>query len=241
MAVYSPRGLHGQTVREMARRILSGELAERQTIDVASLEVELDVSRTALREAFKVLAAKGLVDARQKRGTFVRPRSDWNLLDGDLIRWQFDDRSDDTFLDNVHEVREVVEPAGARIAARRRTKADIAALEAALDGMVAAAGVPADEVRADLAFHRALLAATHNELLERMEVVIETGLAVRDRLVHGAKPDDNPVPAHRAVFEGVRDKDPERAEQAMRALLEKARTDLDSTRRGRRRRSRGVS
>ena len=146
MAVYSPRGLRGQTVREMARRILSGELAERQTIDVASLEVELDVSRTALREAFKVLAAKGLVDARQKRGTFVRPRSDWNLLDGDLIRWQFDDRSDDTFLDNVHEVREVVEPAGARIAARRRTKADIAALEAALDGMVAAAGVPAEEV-----------------------------------------------------------------------------------------------
>jgi GntR family transcriptional regulator, galactonate operon transcriptional repressor len=238
VAVYSPRGLHGQTVREMARRILSGELAERQIIDLAGLEAELDVSRTALREAFKVLAAKGLVDARQKRGTFVRPRADWNLLDGDLIRWQFDDRNDDTFLDNVHEVREVVEPAGARFAARRRTNDDLTALEEALAAMTAADGVPAEQVRADLAFHRALLAATHNELLERMEVVIETGLAVRDRLVHGAKPDDDPVPAHRAVFEAVCDQDPGRAEQAMRALLEKARTDLDSTRRGRRPRAR---
>jgi GntR family transcriptional regulator, galactonate operon transcriptional repressor len=235
VAVYTQRGLHGQTVREVARRILSGELAEGQTIDLARLEAELDVSRTALREALKVLAAKGLVDARQKRGTFVRPRSDWNLLDVDVIRWQFADRSDDGFLDNLHEVREVVEPAGARFAATRRTRADIKALEAALEEMVAAVGVPDQEVGADLAFHRALLAATHNELLVRMEVVIETGLAARDRLVHGAKPDDDPVPAHKAVLEAVRDKNPDAAEQAMRALLEKARADLDFTRRRRRR------
>ena len=239
MAVYTQRGLHGQTVREVARRILSGELAEGQTIDLARLEAELDVSRTALREALKVLAAKGLVDARQKRGTFVRPRADWNLLDVDVIRWQFADRRDYGFLDNLHEVREVVEPAGARFAATRRTGADIKALEAALEEMVAAVGVPGQEVGADLAFHRALLAATHNELLSRMEVLIETGLAARDRLVHGAKPDDDPVPAHKAVLEAVRDKNPDAAERAMRALLEKARSDLDSTRRSRRRGARG--
>ncbi|MEQ7009921.1 FadR/GntR family transcriptional regulator [Actinopolymorpha sp. B17G11] len=232
MAVYSRRGLHGQTVREMARRILSGELAEGETIDLAALETELEVSRTVLREALKVLAAKGLVDARQKRGTFVRPRSDWNLLDGDMIRWQYADRGDDAFLDNLHEVREVVEPAGARLAAVRRTEDDLAALDAALDEMAAAVGVPAEEVRADLAFHRALLTATHNELLLRMEVVIEAGLATRDELVHEAKPADDPVPAHRAVAEAVRDGDPDAAEKAVRALLEKARQDLDSTRLG---------
>lgn len=237
MAVYSRRGLHGQTVRELARRILSGELSEGQTIDLAALETELDVSRTVLREALKVLAAKGLVDARQKRGTFVRPRSDWNLLDGDVIRWQFADRTDDAFLDNLHEVREVVEPAGARLAALRRTDADIAALQETLDAMAIAVGKPVDEVAADLRFHRALLSATHNELLVRMEVVIETGLATRDRLVHGSNPRDDPVPAHRAVFEAVRDGDPDRAERAMRALLEKARRDLDTTRRGRRARA----
>jgi GntR family transcriptional regulator, galactonate operon transcriptional repressor len=237
VAVYSRRGLHGQTVREMARRILSGELAEGETIDLAALETELEVSRTVLREALKVLAAKGLVDARQKRGTFVRPRSDWNLLDGDVIRWQFADRGDDSFLDNLHEVREVVEPAGARLAAVRRTDEDVAALETALDEMAAAVGVPSEEVRADLAFHRALLTATHNELLLRMEVVIEAGLAARDELVHVAKPADDPVPAHRAVADAVRDADPDAAEKAVRALLDKARHDLDSTRPGRQGRS----
>jgi GntR family galactonate operon transcriptional repressor len=230
VAIYSKRGVHGQTVRELARRILVGEYPEGATIDVASLERDLDVSRTALREALKVLAAKGLVDARQKRGTFVRDRADWNLLDADIIRWQFAERSDDGFLDNLHEVRRIVEPAGARLAAERRTDDDVKILEAALDTMAAADGDPVDAVDADLAFHRALLAATHNELLMRMEVLLETGLATRDRLVHGADPHDDPVPSHRAVLDAISGQDPDGAETAVHALLDKALADLQKTR-----------
>jgi sugar/nucleoside kinase (ribokinase family) len=63
------------------------------------------------------------VDARQKRGTFVRPRSDWNLLDGDVIRWQFAEGADPRLLDKLHEVRSIIEPAGARLAAHRATDA----------------------------------------------------------------------------------------------------------------------
>ncbi|MEO3747504.1 GntR family transcriptional regulator [Plantactinospora sp. B5E13] len=87
MAQYARRGVHGQTVEVIARRILAGEIAEGDTLNLTALQGELDVSLTALREALKVLSAKGIVDARQKRGTFVRPRADWNLLDGDIIRW----------------------------------------------------------------------------------------------------------------------------------------------------------
>jgi GntR family transcriptional regulator, galactonate operon transcriptional repressor len=235
VAIYSKRGVHGQTVREVARRILGGEYPEGATIDVVSLERDLDVSRTALREALKVLAAKGLVDARQKRGTFVRSRSDWNLLDADIIRWQFAERSDDGFLDNLHEVRRIVEPAGARLAAQRRTEDDLTTLEAALGTMAAADGHPAEAVDADLAFHRALLASTHNELLVRMEVLLETGLASRDRLVHGADPHDDPVPSHRAVLDAIRDQDPDAAEAAVHALLDKSLADLQKTRRRARR------
>jgi GntR family transcriptional regulator, galactonate operon transcriptional repressor len=230
VAIYSKRGVHGQTVREVARRILTGEYAEDATIDVADLERDLDVSRTALREALKVLAAKGLVDARQKRGTFVRSRADWNLLDADVIRWQFAERSDDRFLDNLHEVRRIVEPAGARLAAERRTDDDLDTLAAALDTMAAADGDPGQAVDADLAFHRALLAATHNELLTRMEVLLETGLATRDRLVHGADPHDDPVPSHRAVLDAIREQDPAAAETAVHALLDKALADQQKTR-----------
>lgn len=231
MPAYSERGVHGQTVARIAQRILAGDPAERETIDVAALQAEFDVSLTVVREALKVLAAKGLVDARQRRGTFVRPRADWNLLDGDVIRWQFSGRTDSKFLENLHEVRGIVEPAGARFAAERRTDADLSALDDALTAMTESAGDPAAMVSADLAFHRALLAATHNELLERMEVVVETGLAERDRLVHGAGHDD-PVPSHRLVLDAIKAGDPDAAERAMRNLLDKARRDLERVSRG---------
>jgi GntR family transcriptional regulator, galactonate operon transcriptional repressor len=230
---YARRGVHGQTVEVIARRILAGEIAEGATMNLAALQQELDVSLTALREALKVLSAKGIVDARQKRGTFVRPRADWHLLDGDVIRWQLAEGAGQRLLDQLHEVRTIVEPAAARFAAVRATEADLAALDAAL-GEMSAATEPVAAVRADLGFHRALLAATHNELLERMEVVMETGLAERDRLVHGVAPEDDPVPSHRAVVEAIRRNDAGGAEQAMRDLLDKAVQDVQKVRRQRR-------
>ncbi|MEO3747505.1 FCD domain-containing protein [Plantactinospora sp. B5E13] len=130
----------------------------------------------------------------------------------------------------MHEVRTIVEPAAARLAAVRATTDDLAALDAALAEM-AAATEPVAAVGADLSFHRALLAATHNELLERMEVVMETGLAERDRLVHGVDRDDDPVPSHRAVVEAIRRTDAGAAEQAMRDLLDKAVRDVQKVRR----------
>ncbi|MFF4136459.1 FadR/GntR family transcriptional regulator [Streptomyces mirabilis] len=230
MTPYARRGVHGQTVETLARRVLSGEIPEGATLDMAALQSELDVSLTALRESLKVLAAKGMVDARQKRGTFVRPRSDWNLLDADVLRWQFSESdgtgADPALLRNLGEVRGIIEPAAVRLAAARRTDADLEALEAALTSMSREGGA-SDAVEADLAFHRALLAATHNELLERMEMVIESGLAQRDRLVHSAPHSEDPVPSHRAVLDAVRARDPDGAEHAMRALLDQATRDLD--------------
>ncbi|MEO3926590.1 FCD domain-containing protein [Micromonosporaceae bacterium B7E4] len=232
MAQYARRGVHGQTVEVIARRILAGEIAEGATLNLAALQQELDVSLTALREALKVLTAKGIVDARQKRGTFVRPRADWHLLDGDVIRWQFAEGAGQHLLDQLHEVRTIVEPAAARLAADRATAADLAALDEALAEMSAATD-PVTAVRADLGFHRALLAATHNELVQRMEVVMETGLAERDRLVHGVAPEDDPVPSHRAVVDAIRRTDATGAEQAMRDLLDKAIRDVQKVRRHR--------
>jgi GntR family galactonate operon transcriptional repressor len=229
------RGAHGQIVHLMARRILTGQLAEGHTINVSSLQAELGVSLTAVREALKVLTAKGMVDARQKRGTFVRPRSDWHLLDRDVIRWQFDtpggEGPDPQLLEELHEVRGIIEPAAARLAAERASQEDLDALDAALEAM-ATAPDPLAAVDADLAFHRTLLGATNNELLTKMEVFMETGLADRDRLVHLAKPSDDPVPSHRKVVEKIRARDPRGAERAMQRLLDKARRDLSEVRGG---------
>ena len=232
MASYSGRGLHGQTVEAVAHMIFVGEFREEANIDVAALQARLGVSSTALREALKVLAAKGLISARPKRGTFVRPRSDWNLLDGDVIRWKFAAGPDDAFLRDLHEMRSIIEPNVAGLAALRRDPSHIAALEGALDRMDRAKGDVTAATAADLEFHRALLMASGNELLVRMDVVMGAGLASRDALVHGAVGGADAIPSHRAVLEAVRAGDDDAAETAMRALLLQAWHDLDRVRGG---------
>jgi len=226
MRQYVARGVHGQTVEVLAQRILDGRIPEGATLDLTALQAEFDVSLTVLREALRVLAAKGLVDARPKRGTFVRPREAWSLLDGDVLRWQFARKQRPGLFDDLHELRAIVEPGAASLAAARATDEDIAALDAAIDEMAAAGADPAAAVDADLAFHRALLAATHNELIQRMEVLIETGLAERDRMVHGAAGPGDPVPSHRAVVEAIRRHNPTLAARAMGKLLDQAIEDV---------------
>src|SRR6266568_757326 len=152
------RGLHGQTVETIGSRIVRGRYAPGSSLPPEELEQEFGISKTVLREALRVLAAKGLVDARQKRGTVVSPRSSWSLLDADLLRWQGGE-PDAAFLDNLAEVRGIVEPAGARLAASRRDDDDLDAMRAALQAMTEAGTDAAAVVEADLAFHRALLDA----------------------------------------------------------------------------------
>lgn len=238
MAPYSSRGVHGQVVHTLGARIVSRSLPPGATLDVPALQAELDVSLTVLREALKVLAGKGLVDARQKRGTFVRERAHWNLLDADVIRWRCESGDAGPLLRDLADVRSVVEPAAARRAAEHRTDTDLAALGTALDAMARArdGGGPDDSggpggsssaaaAEADTAFHRALLAATGNELLARMELLLVPGLWERDRLVHSHATAGDPLPSHRAVADAVRERDPGRAEQAMRELLAQADRD----------------
>ncbi|MGW3992940.1 FadR/GntR family transcriptional regulator [Amycolatopsis sp. NPDC004772] len=233
MTEHRPRGLHGQTVEALASRILSDEWGEGTVLDLPALREELDISLTALREALKVLAAKGMIDARQKRGTFVQPREKWNMLDADVMRWQTAAADDPGLLDELTEVRAVVEPAAARIAAGRASEEDLEALRDALADMAAAGDDPEASVQADLAFHRRLMAATHNNFLVRMERIIAIGLAERDKLVHGSPAAEDPVPNHRKVFDAIVAGDPAAAEQAMLALVTKAQDDLAKAQRTR--------
>jgi DNA-binding FadR family transcriptional regulator len=222
------RGLNGQVVQTIGRRIASGFYEPGGTLNLDALGEELDVSRTVVREALKVLTAKGMVDARPKRGTFVRPRDEWSLLDPDLLRWQFEGRQDSSFFTKLTEFRAIVEPAGARLATFRRTDGDLVELELALEAMQAARRDADALTAADLRFHCALLAAAHNEFLDQMQVVIETGLYARDALVyHAAGGWSDPLPVHVAVLEAVRNRDAAGAEAAVLTLLDLSVRDLE--------------
>ncbi|AAZ55820.1 FadR/GntR family transcriptional regulator [Thermobifida fusca] len=223
---YPGRGVHGRVVELLGERVASGMIREGDTLDLRSLSAELGVSMSVVRESVRVLAAKGLVDSRQKRGTFVRPRTEWNLLDADVVRWRA--RGGDTarLMADLAELRALIEPAAARFAAQRRTENQLADLDQALDCMDRTRGDPRAHALADLEFHRCLLAASGNELLSRMDLLVAPGLVERDILVHSADPKADPVPAHRAVVDAVRARNPDAAEQAMRALLAAADADL---------------
>src|SRR6516164_5559747 len=97
---YPELSLHGRIVHAIGRRIVSGDL---RPGDLLPSEPDLGASRTVVREAVKVLAAKGLVESRPKTGTRVRPREAWNLLDPDVLAWHQGDIVDEALLRKLTE------------------------------------------------------------------------------------------------------------------------------------------
>lgn len=177
------RGLHRDLVDALGRRIVGGDPAPGQSFpNEADLGVELDVSRTALREAIKVLAAKGLVDVRPKTGTRVLPRSHWNLIDPDVMHWRFEDGTSEWLLRELTEVRMIVEPAAARLAAIRRTEDDLERIEEQLQAMLCAGNDAEAFIEADVEFHSAIVRGAHNELLTQMAGTIHEALVSSRRV-----------------------------------------------------------
>lgn len=226
MVRYPNRNLHGHVLDILGRRIVSGELPPGALIDTDQLERDLTVSRTVIREVIKVLTSKGLVGARTRYGTFVRPRADWNLLDSDVMFWRDHGRPDAQLFQDLVEVRQAIEPVGARLAASRHTEEDIRELEEALAELASPRGADVDRhIAADVRFHRAILTASKNELLARLEVVLEPALRARDRAALEAPGAGDYVALHAAVLDAIRSRDAEAAARAMTELLTSAAAD----------------
>ena len=170
------RGLHRVVVDELGLRIVGGDLGPGQTLPTeADLSAALGVSRTVVREAIKVLAAKGLVESRPKVGTRALPRASWSLIDPDVLAWQVQAGPDPAFVADLVEVRDFIEPRAAEIAATRATPEERAALVGLQEELEAAGETPAS-IRIDLALHAAILRATHNGLLAQMTGAIIAAL-----------------------------------------------------------------
>lgn len=169
----NPDRLFGQVAQKLAVAIISGTYKAGELLpNEADLKSEISVSRTAYREAVKFLTAKGLVEARPKSGTRVASRASWNLLDPDVLSWHFEADPNEKFIRDLFELRSFVEPSGARLAAQRRTPADLARIEAAYHGMIDNPPYAEDTIRADLAFHEAILAAAQNSTLQCLASVV---------------------------------------------------------------------
>ncbi len=212
----------------LGRRIVTGELAPGAALgDAASLSVGTPVSRTVAREAMKVLAAKGLVDPRPKVGTRVLPREFWNLLDPDVLAWSLESDQSAVRYGEIYEVRSIIEPRVAGLAAVRRSDAEVAQLRELLGRMGAAVDDVDAFVAADLELHAVILDAAHNEILARLAGTIRLVWNACQRisaLAPGGR--EHAIDEHRAVVEAIGDRDAERAATASEDLIRRAADDL---------------
>jgi DNA-binding FadR family transcriptional regulator len=208
--------------------IVSGQLLPGAALeDEVTASARLKVSRSAYREAIRTLAAKGLVESRPKTGTQVMPRARWRLLDPDVLAWMFESgRPSPAFVASLFELRMMVEPPAAALAAERRTVEDLARMRRALQEMERWSLAEEQGRIADRDFHDAVLAATRNEPLMALSSTI--GSAVRWTTIfkqRRRKLPRDPMPEHWRVFDAVAAGGAEAARAAMQALVAQALED----------------
>ncbi|MDO8251123.1 MAG: FadR/GntR family transcriptional regulator [Rhodoferax sp.] len=223
------KNVHGNTVDHLGEAIVAGRYAPGASIPPEPvLGEELGVSRTVVREAVKSLIAKGLVTTGPKVGTRVLSEEHWNWFDPDVIAWQSKAGLTPEFLRDLQDLRRVVEPAAVRMAAERATAQDIAAIEAAFEGMTRAVKEGGDYVTYDLRFHQGLLRACRNRMLIHMSkalgALLRTSFELSTSKKGGAA---SSLSLHRAVLDAVIARDPAKAEKAILILIDGAHKDIE--------------
>ena len=222
------RSLVDQVVESIGQDIVSRRFAPGAQLPNETEWCErLDVSRSVLREALRVLVSKNLIDIRSRAGGRVRDDADWNLLDPDVLLWR--SRSDDggAFVAELFELRRVIEPAAAGLAAARIGPQQLRDLTAALEEMEAAGEDTARFLEPDGRFHRLILGSVGNSLFRALGQAVTVALDITLRLsLDAPKGQQQSLPLHRAVLEAISAQDCEAAAAAMLALVNASERDV---------------
>lgn len=222
--------VHRHVVKTLAQRILDGAFVPGAVLpSEPELRGMFNVSRSAVREAIKVLDSKGLVATRPRIGTVVREREYWNLLDPDLLAWSMELEPSAELVLSLIEARQVIEPAAARFAAMRATATEIAPMEEAFRAMRLHKQMQDFDAfnRADIKFHTALLRASRNIVFQQLSNTIGAALAYSFRLtIARAREPGASLSLHGEVIDRIRMRDSEGAFAMMTQLLNIAVVDL---------------
>lgn len=221
--------IHQALAKKLATKILSGRLKPGDSLggEVEQSEA-LRLSRTAYREAMRILAAKGLIESKPKTGTHVTPRARWNLLDPEILAWMFSSgRPDERFARDLFELRRVIEPAAAALAAERRSKAHLKRMREGVDGM-RKYGLATERGReADQLFHNAILEATGNEALASLSSSVGAAVTWTTYFKqHSQKNPRDALPDHERVLAAIESGNARRAHAAMGELVDAALNDM---------------
>jgi DNA-binding FadR family transcriptional regulator len=185
------------------------------------------VSRPTLREAFQVLAAKGLIVSRQKVGTSVRPKSAWNMLDPDFLAWHLRAALTEEFVADLFQLRQMVEPQAAYLAAQSRDFEAIERIKSAYADMDRWKTGRGDLTGADLRFHQGILDATGNLFIGALGGLIHTALVGTFKLGWSdAVIKEDRLQQHRVVLDAIEAGAPEAARERMALLLQNSIDDV---------------
>lgn len=204
----------------VGRAVVVGEYEGRSFPTEADLAQQYGVSRSVTREAVKMLAAKGLLGARPKQGTFVRPHDQWNLFDADVLRWLLDRKFSVGLLRQFNELRVGVEPQAAAIAAKRARPAQVAAIAAGLQRMRDAESGIDDALDADIEFHVAILRASGNPFYIQFRDIVSTALRTSIRFTNRIAGRTASIADHAAVHAAIAAGNDADAFEAMRKLID---------------------
>ncbi len=216
------RNVYAYIAHKLGCEIVAGVFPQGSLLpNEAEMRARFAVSRTALREAYSVLAAKGLILPRPKIGTRVRQKSDWNMLDPEVLTWHLEAVPNEEFISELYTLRDMIEPAAAALAAAERSEATIEQIETAFAEMVRCKDGEGDLIAADLRFHLGILNATGNHFLGAFGSLIYAALFSTFRLSWegAARIRDERLDQHGALIEAIRERNPEAAHERMRALI----------------------
>ncbi|WP_457584598.1 FadR/GntR family transcriptional regulator [Ensifer canadensis] len=218
-------GIHETIVTTMGKRIVSGYYTPGAAIgSETDIGQTFNASRTATREALKILGSKGLIEGKPKIGIVVRPNERWNMMDSMVLDWALQDANQARkAISDLYALRMAIEPKAARMAARNYGPADEGAVRRALRGMATYLDEN-DRVEQDVAFHIAILAASGNRLFYSLGELISVGLR---HLFHAglqatSEEDDRWITRHKRVADAVFSREEDLAEAEMNALLREA-------------------
>ncbi|GLQ06651.1 FadR/GntR family transcriptional regulator [Sneathiella chinensis] len=228
---YPETGIHGRVVHELGRDIVGGRFKPGEKLPEEAWMIDRFCgSRTAIREALRVLTAKGLLEARQRYGTSVREKRFWNLLDPDVLSWQALDELDEEAVRNLMEIRVSVAPLVARMVSERSTIDELRAINGACEAMEQAErlGNKHDFFRAAVEFNMCLFEACHNDFIVRLRDAIKLLLeyGYRQTELKRCQPFASSR-MYRAVLEKIRKRDANGAELAMQSIIAQATEALE--------------
>ena len=211
-------------VEALGVAIVSGKYSPKNPFPIeAELCTQYGASRSVLREAVKMLTAKGLLSARPRQGTWIQPEEDWNLLDPDVLRWLLERKITFAVLRDFALVRLAVEPQAAALAAKVASPDAKRAIRAAIDQMALADKDEVDPLIADIAFHVAILRAGGNRFFAQLSGVTETALRFSIRMQDRYKGVRRAsVQDHRKISDAILAGDAVAAEEAARVLIQEA-------------------